>query len=773
MGSLIQPQSNLVIAPDMQSLRRQKLTYGDNFPGFKEKDGTKWKVWLEGEYKRQDPTMQDKRLHWARHRNFRSGRQWITTRDGRQWREPKYDKNTLRNVLNIFGPALDFRLGIIAEQRPGFRYETTGVGVNGREAAEAQQAVAEYYFFIQRAWLLFLDAAFHAQTDGVSFVHVYIDKNAGPMHDDVTVIGPEDERFMGLLAQGYELDEASGLLLVPLAELDDPSAEPAFLPPGSQPRQFAEGDLSSRVVLAHETLVDPEARTLNGPIDPAKFFIVRRLRDINSVKLELGDKAKGIEFDKVSMNDDPLYGMPDSGDFFQRGLPPYPTRRIQPKDAVPEYYIYFSAQKDSDAEMGKFVRVIGNQVVDFKEELPGGIIPFARFTDGSSDADFYPRPICSDYCGDQMAINALVSTQVGNARLHGAGRLIARKGSILEESFTNILGSVVEYTGDKPEPMSSPVGSNQVDNLLGLFIKQLENKTGWNDIARGQVSNSGSSQDVSGRALLAQRELFERTFGPAVRATAEGATEWAQIIVKMAQWLFDTPRMIPVVGRPDLAKRIDKTKLGTRPVVYCDPETLMPLPRALRQQMLTEMLMQGLITLDTYAKRSPYAEVRSVHMGDLDQWNRAQWVNTILEEKWKDLVLLPPEQLYAPLGVPILYQDQPQVHKVALNELILDERKPWGLKKLAQDRWMIYDIMEQSQMSQGMIPMPLEVIGTPPIVQVMPVSGQMGAPGGQPPGTPATGGANPALGGAGGIPQPSSDSAQPLGSFGQVEEAAQ
>jgi hypothetical protein len=755
--------------------------FGIGFPGFSNKDPKKWREWLEHKRREQEPVMRDKKLHISRHRRFRVADQWISTRDGRKWRQPQEDKNTLRLVQNIFGPALDFRLSIVSEQRPGFKYEPLGTGIEGRESSEAQQAVAEYYFKILRAWMVFIDALYNAQTDGVAFVHLYVDKNAGPKSPEQTIISPMDERYFALQAAGYQ-QSADGSLIVPafeIPQLGQVSQMPAeaitqLVQPGMAPSMFAEGDLANRVVLAHETLADPEARTLNGPVDKAKWFMTFRARDVENVRIELNDPK--IEGDKPLEQDEIMDLIPESRTF-QRGLPPWPMKRsARPNERVMEWMVYFNDGEDTEG--GRWVKVIGEQYVEIHDELPGGVIPFARFTDGSMDTDLYPRPVVSDWVPDQIGINALLSALMTHARLFAGGRLLAQKDTIVQETYSKIIGSVLEYSGgSKPEFMTPQRASGDGYELLQFLIRKLEDKTGWNDLARGQVSSSGSSQDVSGRAVLAQRELFERTFGPFVRAAAEGATEWAHIVVRYAQWLFDTPRLIPMVGRPDLAKLIDKEKLGDRPSVYCDPETLVPVPRALRNQMLFDMLGQGMITLDQYHERAPYAEVRGINFGNSDQWQRAQWVNMVLEQQFETLNTMMPEQLYAPSsGVIVLWQDDPVIHKKALGELILDEKKPWALRRLAMDRWEIYDGLEKAKIdATGMFPVPAEVLGVPPSkLQLAMATGAPNPNGdvGAVPGTPLSS-PTPSMGGSGGMTSASQDSAQPLGSFGAVEADAQ
>lgn len=764
MVSELSPESNqpsTTLAQEIDPKFRLARKYGDGFPSPDEwNDGKQWRKWIESQRKAQEPIMRDKRLHWARHRHFRAGHQWISTRDGRLWREPQADSNDVRAVINIIGPTLDFRLAVLAEQRPGFRHEPIGGGSGGREAAEAQQAVAEYYFNSLRAWNTYLDAWFHSQTDGVSFIHVYIDKNAGPSREDVEVIPPSDERFLGLQAQGYTVNP-DGNLELPYADEGVPA------PPDAQARTLFDGDITHRVLLAHEVVFDPEARTINGPHDKAKWALVRRMRDVKQARLETGDSKLESETTITSQSD--VLDMPiDRSMGWQRGLPPFPTRRQRVTDGVPEYLLWLTPDlNEPGMEQGMWLRIIGNTIVDQGDELPGGIIPLARFTDGSPDTDIYPRPQVSDWIGDQIAINALYSSLLKHARLFAGGRLMAMKNTMLQETYSTITGSVVEWQGSKPEAFPTIPAGGEAWQLLSFAIKKLEDKGGWNDLARGQLTGSGgaSASDISGRAVLATRELFERGFGPAVRAAAEGATEWSHIVIRYAQWLFDEPRLIPAAsGRGDLAKRISGDHLGDRPLVYADPETMMPLPRALRQQMLTDELNLGHISLQQYQKNSIYADVRNLHMGDSDIWERAQWVNTIIEEQWEQMHTLPPEILYSPSVMPILYQDvqmapaQPQApgtvgpqvqmpqmwatpHKPALMEIIMNERLPWGMRELAIERYGIYDQLERALNDpMGAVPIPQFVIGVPPDKQMMmpvPVQGQPGQQTTGQPGAPA------------------------------------
>src|SRR5439155_9167056 len=196
----------------------------------------------------------------------------------------------------------------------------------------------------------------------------------------------------------------------------------------------------------------PEARSITAPNEPrARWALVRRMRDVNEARLETGDPT--IESEMVITSQSDVLDMPiDRSMGWQRGLPPFPTRRQRIIDGVPEYLLWIAPdQNEPGLELGRWMRIVGNVIVDSGEELPGGVIPLARFGDGSPDTDIFPRPVMSDWIGDQTAINALLGSLLKHARFFAGGRVLATKSTLLEETYSSIVGSVVEYTGMKPD----------------------------------------------------------------------------------------------------------------------------------------------------------------------------------------------------------------------------------------------------------------------------------------------------------------------------------
>ena len=714
--------------------------YGMGFPDLADLDtgdpksrkeyGEKLRLWIDAQVTDQESVIRDKRLHWMRHRLFRKGRQWISTRDGRKWREVGADDNRLRVTGNFVGPALNFRLGILEEQRPGWKHEPMpGGGPDGRERAEGQQALVEHIFKTQKIWQLIKKVGFLNQTDGTSFLQVYLgDPDASQESASKTVVPEGDERYQGLVAQGHKKVKGGVRL----------EAEPGPA-------------IKTAVVPAHQTWWDPEAQTPNGPDSPALWCFLRRPMAVETARLASGEMA--MEGDARCPGDEDVDWNLDTQ--YERGLPPYPNRKTvgRQRQYCWEHVVYLRANKVLGGK-GKWYRLIGDCLVE-QGTLAGGLIPLARFTDGTPDDDIFVRPEMSDWIGDQMLLNSTLSIAAEYGRSHSGSRLLAMKDTQISETWNSIVGSIIEFNGPKPDVLSALRANPDLWQLLQFALRSLENKTGWDDLGRGKIAGDSVKgfQDVSGRAVLAAIQQYERRFGPSIRAAAEGATEWAQLVVAHAQVAYTQAQMIPMTGRGDLARAIDKDNIAGPCVVYLDPDTLVPLPRTLRNQMLVDLLDKNMISKAEYKKRAPFAEIRDVHMGDTDHWERAQWINTVLEQNWKTLHKKSAEELYSvESGVLVLWQDDVNVHMEALQQLALDERKPWELRKMALDRWGVYSDLQRTKVwvPETMLPQPpapVEVVGVPLSVPRMEERPEptvvAGGPMGEVPGASAQPGASP------------------------------
>ena len=157
--------------------------YGADFPLIKDNtpdDDSSWGSWARGRWALHRPAV-ERHLHLIeRNRLFRADQQWVSSRGRGPWREPIRPTDAARLVYNRIAPALDQRLQILTDQRPGFKVEPASTSPDDKARAEARQLALDYQFDEQAMDAQMRTAAYWAQTDGLSFLHTFWDADSGP-----------------------------------------------------------------------------------------------------------------------------------------------------------------------------------------------------------------------------------------------------------------------------------------------------------------------------------------------------------------------------------------------------------------------------------------------------------------------------------------------------------------------------------------------------------------------------------------------------------------
>jgi hypothetical protein len=296
-----------------------------------------------------------------------------------------------------------------------------------------------------------------------------------------------------------------------------------------------------------------------------------------------------------------------------------------------------------------------------------------------------------DWVEHQMRVNAVLSKWVENVRVNSTPRFLAKRNSLVGETLLGGTTGVLEVRGlgelsQLVHEVSGMSLAPDAKELLALEIRNFENKSGWNDTSRGQYSS-----DMSGRAILAIREQLERIFAPVVMAAAQAMTEWADITVEFMRYGYDMPRMLGIQGsgRPDLAREFSAEDFDAEIDVFIDPETLMPLPRALRLAQLEDLFAKGLITPFQFLRRHPFAYIREMDHPDEVQAARAKRVVEALKQgQW----------------LPILWMDNEMIHKDVLErEVLLNDDADPQVRSMAYMRWLRLD-QQMFMKMQGSLP---------------------------------------------------------------------
>lgn len=626
--------------------------YGPTFPLLKaEASEDDWVTWAESLWERHTASMQAGLHMIERNRLFRKGVQWISSVGMGPWREPERPRDSARIVENVIAPALDQRMQLVAEQRPGFRVPPKSADPQHMKKAEARQLALEFQYHQQQMSKVLAEAEYWAGTDGCAFIELFWDTNKGQWH------------------------EAMGV--------DPMSGQPQPLGPDGQPaatpHRFPLGDISSKVRRVEQVRVSADAKATKAPW----YVVIREAITRASAAKEFGTAAVGkmtAERPEARLR---LGTVPAQRLGY---LLPEEEELLREQEIVDRITVY--CDKSEYLEQGLTLVVVG-RTIQYVGPLTYGCIPVVRMTDGSTDPAYFPQAIMNGWIDSQMRINAVKSKWTENVRLNAGPRLIAKENAIVGETLVGGTMSVIGVKGLGPineavKPLQGFSLAPDALEYLASEYKAFESISGWNDVSRGSFS-----QDQSGRAILAIRETLERIFAPVVNAAAEASADWAKKSLYIMKWGYDLPRAISVEGksRIDLARSLTSEDFDDPDMeVHVDPETMMPMPRSLQLFLLKDMFQMGLMSPMEYRRRLPFAWIRSMGSADEDQ-----------EARGKRCA----EALRSGQMLPILWQDNEAIHQDILErELILPDDTDQMIRQMAIERWNI--LGQQAEMKGAM-----------------------------------------------------------------------
>lgn len=166
--------------------RALAVLYGPQFPLIKDTPtGSDYALFAQERWTNGVSGMRDALHASERNRLFADGRQWVSSQGKYgQWKEPPAPKSQVQAVYDMIGPALDYRLQVITENRPGWRFTPGNMDADRQKKAEAWQRFVEYQWHQQKMQSVLREAEYYAQRDGVSFMLTYWDPDNGPEDEE-------------------------------------------------------------------------------------------------------------------------------------------------------------------------------------------------------------------------------------------------------------------------------------------------------------------------------------------------------------------------------------------------------------------------------------------------------------------------------------------------------------------------------------------------------------------------------------------------------------
>lgn len=638
-----------------------------------------WATWVRGRWALHRAAVEMHLYLVTRNRLFRAGQQWVSSSGIRgPWREPARPTESARVVHNLIAPALDQRMQVITDQRPGFQVEPSSLSPDEKRKAEGRQQALEYQYDGQRMGRHTTDAAYWAGTDGVAFWLTYWDRDAGPW--DVRMSMPAGE--------GWTLTPDKTAWVHQETQEQRPATKKPL------------GDLRTKTLRVEQVRVSANATATEAPY----YAVIREVLSETEASYLYG--VSGVQ-ERATTGDLAGNGDNDTSGTGADGIMPSwvltqtvvgEGNRLNNIRTVERFTLYADKHPDILPE-GLQIVVLGNAVVWGPGELLFGVIPVVPVRDGSTDPSYYPRPLMEQWIAPQMRVNAALSLWVNSVRVNSGGRFLAKPDAVSRETFIGSGLSILEVESSGPlgetiQPVNGFLVGQDVKDLIAFDVKAFEDMSGYNDVSRGQVSAETAT------AVATANEQLQRVFAPPVGACAQAFEDWATINLAGMAWGYDIPRDVGAVGtdRPDLARALSAADFDGPCTVRVDGEKLLPMPKIYRMAVLDDWYNRGLITAQQYMRNAKFAQFRQLDSPDEDQEARAKRVADALR---LGQPLPPPGDPTQPLA--LRWQTNESIEQDVLErEVLLQDDLPPAIIAAADARWK--EAAAQAAEKKGALP---------------------------------------------------------------------
>lgn len=651
----------------------------------------------------QDSAAWERFHRWAYQIRFVDGDQWLITTDGRTYFNPPAPDGTVRVVNNLSRKAAEYRIAKLTETRPIGKILPHSNEVDDADRAEAGQQLVRHLEKALNITELYDEALWWDTICGCGFMYVGWELETG--------------EFVKAKKARMKLDEMG----IPQVEFYFCDAEGNEVDP--------EGAFEYRLGEVDVRVIPPWAIRVSDPLetdpDRQRYWIWSQLMEVSEIKRRFGALANEISggaehtqyayYENLVVGGSPLH--------FRR---PAREKEFEPKALVKSYF----EKKSAEYPHGRYI-VVCDDVLLHYGTLPYGDIPFVQIRTNHRPHDFYGKAVVEDWIPVQKRINQLESHAIEYIRLFAKGGLAAEYGTLIEESWNDSYGSVLYYSGERPQPMAWGSLPSDVWQSLNRAYENFDRIAGWADVARGDVPG----QVKAARAITELKRSNDTPLGKALQKFDIAVERLTRKLIERAQWGYAEERWIQVLGAdvPHMVKSISAESLPVEFSVEIESDSMMRLSYPAKLELLFELADRQWI--------SQQSAMRLLNFGDWEHQS-GQWNRDYGRARWKMERLLQGE----PVGVD--WWETDAIHMLAIEERLKDPRydtlEDWQKQALTQ-LWTMHlqqDMMKQ----QGAMP-PMMEQGMPMLAGAQqqgalpPGGGQAAAPeepGGQPQPVPNT-----------------------------------
>lgn len=266
-----------------------------------------------------------------------------------------------------------------------------------------------------------------------------------------------------------------------------------------------------------------------------------------------------------------------------------------------------------DAGDGRHVVSVSNGVL-LDEEWKRDYFPFTFFRWTNRLTGFWGQSLADRLVGTQLEINKLLRFIQKSFHLGSAFKVFLEHGSrIAKEHLNNEIGSVIYYTGTKPEYISPKVVNQEVFQHLEYLVKSAYEEAGISQLSATSRKPSGID---SGKALREYNDIETERFAIIGQNYESSFLETAKQYIDLSKELYDEYD-VDLKFSAESRKFIKSIKWSEidldkdQYIMQMFPVSMLPHTPAGRMQFVQELINQGFVTREFALKLLDFPDLES------------------------------------------------------------------------------------------------------------------------------------------------------------------
>lgn len=361
-----------------------------------------------------------------------------------------------------------------------------------------------------------------------------------------------------------------------------------------------------------------------------------------------------------------------------------------------------------EAKDGKHIITIDGHALTKMEDYDKPRFPFARFQYSPRLYGYWSQGAAEQVQGIQLEINALRAVVQKATKLSGAHYWLIENGSKVAKSIiTNMIGSIIPYTGAKPEVVTPPIIPQEIYQQIATLKQDAYEQMGISQLSAASAKPAGLN---SGAALREYSDIESDRFQTIGRSYESFMLDLAALSISVAKdiaeeegdYVVKTPagRFLRSIKWKDVA--LDEADY----VMQCFPISSLPNEPSGRLQTVQELVQAGAIPQSMLAKLMQFP--------DLEQYES---LSNAMEDRLEELFdAMVDEGEYSP---PEPWFDPRRARELALQYVLRGETQDLADERLEMLHTFLsqLDVLEQGAAAVAAANAPPQASGAIPQAQ--------------------------------------------------------